>query len=223
MPAVTGTIFAMPYLVNRQLPWHQGQHHLTGVAVAAGGTHLGVTAFDPFSISRGTLTISGDYIQSDGQTLVGGSTLVVGGLLDEQGGLISLVAGTIQFGGGFTVEYGALLSGTGTIAGNLTNAGEVSIGPGVVPTLHVTGNYAQTAASILNINLDDTCMPQLNVDGTAALDGTLDVTYLGSTPVSGLHYDLVTFGGRCGTFALVFVSGPFTAYYDTHELYLLAS
>ncbi|WP_131989328.1 autotransporter outer membrane beta-barrel domain-containing protein [Chthoniobacter flavus] len=69
------------------------------------------------------------------------------------------------------------LGGNGNILGNLFNAGIVS--PGHSPGhIHVTGNYTQTAAGLLKIEIGGRDLNQhdlLSVDGTAKLDGALQL------------------------------------------------
>src|SRR5262249_41412762 len=69
--------------------------------------------------------------------------------------------------------------GTGTIAGNLSNAGTVLIdGAGAAATLTVTGNFTQTTGTLtVHVGLGDDGLgsDQFVVGGTAALGGTLSV------------------------------------------------
>jgi hypothetical protein len=99
---------------------------------------------------------------------------------------------------------GGALSGTGTITGNVTNAGQVS--PGTSPgILTIQGNYTQTAAGVLNVELGGTAagqFDQLNVSGTASLDGSLNVSLVnGFIPSPGDGFQVLTFASRTGDFA----------------------
>jgi hypothetical protein len=77
----------------------------------------------------GFSTGSGDYSQVAGSTTVDGT----------------LTAANVWVNGG-------TVNGTGTIAGNVTNAATVT--PGDAPgTLTIQGNYTQTASGALDINL----------------------------------------------------------------------
>ncbi|MEA2473038.1 MAG: hypothetical protein QOE06_953, partial [Thermoleophilaceae bacterium] len=75
---------------------------------------------------------------------------------------------------------GGVLSGVGTVAGGLVNAGEVR--PGLSPgTLTVSGDYEQTGAGTLEIEIGGTAQPArdlLDISGAARLAGTLRVKTL---------------------------------------------
>ncbi len=106
---------------------------------------------------------------------------------------------------------GGTLKGTGTITGNVSNGGTVA--PGLSPgILNVVGNYSQTAAGTLAIELSGTTVgtqyDQLNVTGTVALAGTLAVTP-GFTPAEG---DTFTILANDATDA---ISGFFTGLPET--------
>ena len=96
--------------------------------------------------------------------------------------------------------------GNGTIVGNLLNDGLVF--PGNSPgALHFTGVYTQTVVGKLLIELAGTTpgsqYDQLLITGSAALDGTLQVSLLsGFAPSLGNSFDLLTTtSGITGTFA----------------------
>jgi hypothetical protein len=132
------------------------------------------------------LTRTGDYTQTAGTTTLSGGTLSATGLVDIQGGVVA---------------------GSGTISGNVSNAGQFS--PGTSPgTLNVTGNYTQTAGGVLNVDIDGGApgagFDQLKITGTATLDGVLNISvnddYL---PTLGTTFDILTFGQRSGDFATI--------------------
>jgi hypothetical protein len=121
---------------------------------------------------------SSNYRQSDGMTTVDGT----------------LTAANVLMNGGS-------LNGTGTIAGNLTNAAVVT--PGDAPgTLTIEGNYKQTGAGALDINLaGPATYSQLAVTGMATLAGTLNVALVsGFTPAAGASFTILTFAARSGNF-----------------------
>ena len=106
-----------------------------------------------------------------------------------------------------------VLQGTGTINGNVTNAGLVAGGsylgspaPGV---LTIAGNFAQTSTGFLAETVAGTGTPgtafsALNVSGTVKLDGTLEVsTVSGFAFVAGQTFDILNFApsGLTGSFA----------------------
>jgi RTX calcium-binding nonapeptide repeat (4 copies) len=124
-------------------------------------------------------TESGNYSQSAGLTTV-----------DD-----TLTAANVLINGGS-------LEGTGTITGNLTNAAVVF--PGDAPgMLTIQGNFAQTAAGALDINLaGPPTYGQLAVSGTAALAGALDASLIsGFTPAGGAWFTILTFATRSGNFS----------------------
>jgi hypothetical protein len=114
--------------------------------------------------------------------------------------LTALASGNIA---GNLILNGGLLDGSGTITGNLTNGAIVK--PGNSPgAISISGNYAQTSAGTLNIELDGTGAGQfsvLNIGATATLGGTLNVTLGGGfVPAVGNAFQIMTFTeGNGGT------------------------
>ena len=127
-------------------------------------------------------------------------------------------AGNLQVDGRISsnntiVNLGGTLSGIGTIGGNVLNGGTVSPGHSV-GTLTVKGNYTQTAAGTLIIEVAGSKKGQadlLAVGGAANLNGNLRILRLGGAKLK--VGDKVTFltagGGVNGKFANV--SNPFGA------------
>jgi hypothetical protein len=136
----------------------------------------------------GTLTVSGAYTQTDGST-----TLLVNGTLNVN----------------FVDIQGGLLTGAGTITGDVQNAGTISLStfdpaqPNI-GTLNIQGNYTQTASGVLNVKIAGTGSDVLNVGGTATLDGTLNIVLINQfTPQTGDVFVPLSFGNRSGDFANV--------------------
>src|SRR5262249_49757131 len=110
--------------------------------------------------------------------------------------------------GPVTVSGTGTLAGSGTVTGGLTNAGTVGPGnsPGIVT---VNGNYTQTSAGKLNIEIAGTNaatpdFDQLIVNGTVTLAGTLNVSLLNFTPVAGNSFKIIDNDGTdavSGTFS----------------------
>src|SRR5205823_14901955 len=102
------------------------------------------------------------YTQTAGATVLSGGTLAVGGGVQIQGGN---------------------LNGTGTVIGPVVNAAQVQPGDTANSpadgVLTVQGDYTQTAAGALNVQIEGKAAgaqyDQLNVTGTASLDGALHV------------------------------------------------
>jgi hypothetical protein len=149
-----------------------------GYNLTAPGTFNNAGTVDVQS-GAGFSTGSNDYSQSAGRTTVDGA----------------LTSTNVWINGGS-------LNGTGTIAGNVTNAGVVI--PGDAPgTLTIQGNYTQTAAGALDINLAGPGgNSQLAVSGTATLAGSMNVTLAnGFTPTAGAWFTILTFAARSGSFS----------------------
>ncbi len=146
-----------------------------------------------------TLTVGGadDYVQAGGTTILAAAT---SGLAVATGQQVNI--------------QGGLLEGVGTIAGNLINAGTVH--PGLSPgTLTVVCSYTRTAAGALNIDLaggtPGSGYSVLSIFGTAALDGTLNVSLLnGFVPFDGETFTILT---DSNVLASVPVTGTFSAFH----------
>jgi len=113
-----------------------------------------------------------------------------------------------------------ILSGNGTVGGNLTNGGVVNPGPG---TMHVGFNYTQEAAGVLQIGIGGygpNQFGQLFVQGAATLNGTVKFVDLGNfTPSGGSTFVFLTAknqvqestGGITGVFTTVVDPSPLLA------------
>ncbi|MGI9428317.1 MAG: hypothetical protein ACR2NM_06645 [Bythopirellula sp.] len=121
----------------------------------------------------------------------------------------------LNAGGGAIVGLGGTIAGSGVVGGSLSNQSAM-VSPGNSPgTLTVEGNYTQCAGAILAIEVAGTGPgvghDQLDVHGSATLDGTLDITTapgytpgVGATPgVVGDSFIILTADSRTGTFSSV--------------------
>jgi RHS repeat-associated protein len=121
------------------------------------------------------------------------------GQLALNGGILS--GNSIIFDGG-------LLTGTGTVNGNVVNNGAL-VSPGAsAGALTIAGNYQQGLAGTLHIELGGTVpaitFDVLNVTNQATLSGTLDVALInGFTPTRADSFPVLTFGSHSGQFAIV--------------------
>lgn len=152
-----------------------------GVTLSNNGGYVGVY--------EGRLAVTGAYNQNAGYTEVfDGTTLQA----------------TVDLRGGY-------LYGSGTIVGNVTNNGWIEVG-GFVDglsargILRIQGNYTQTDAGVLSIELGGTTPgtehDQLEITGLARLDGTLLIQLLdGYVPAAGDFFDVLRWGSRQGEFA----------------------
>ncbi len=145
--------------------------------------------------NAGTLTIN------SGGTFVPGGT----GVYTQTGGTTILSSGTLGIAGNQINIKGGTLSGPGIIDANLTNAGEVDLG--VLPgTLTVNGNYRQASAGALALKVGGatagSLFDQVNVSGTAALDGTLNVALVsGFAPALEEVFNVLNFTSATGAFS----------------------
>jgi len=150
--------------------------------------------------NHGTISNSGILnIQPGGvfNNLAGSTFTQTSGQLIVDGTLNSLTA--VQIAGG-------VLSGTGTINGNVNNSGLVQ--PGDAPgTLTLNGNYSQGSFGLLTIDLGGTAPGDssvLNVSGLSTLDGTLDLTAVnGFIPAAGDSFTFLLFGALSGDFSQI--------------------
>jgi hypothetical protein len=152
-----------------------------------------------------SLTLSGGFTTAGSVTLGSGSILTANGSYTQLGGNTALAGGQLKATGGVAIQGGAL-SGPGTIQGNLTNAGLIRPGDGGTGVLTIQGNYTQTAAGELDVNLGGTTAgtqyDQLAVTGAATLDGILAVKLVnGFSPSLGASFQVLVFGSRTGDFA----------------------
>ena len=100
---------------------------------------------------------------------------------------------------------GGALRGNGSIFGNLS-IGNATIAPGNSPgKLNISGNLNLTSASTTAIEIASdvagTGYDQINVSGTANLNGTLSVSALnGYVPPAGSAYRIMTYSAKTGDF-----------------------
>ncbi len=134
-------------------------------------------------LGPGTLTLTGDNSHA-------GSTTIDGGTLKVDGSIL----------GNVHVNAGGTLSGSGTIFGLIDNAGG-TVSPGASPgTLHVGGDYTQSASGRLMLEIAGpiagTDYDVLDVTGSIMLLGTVDVELVnGYVPTGEMQFDLLKFAG----------------------------
>lgn len=147
--------------------------------------------------SEFTTTINQNFTQSSGQTVVNGS-LAFDDANSGNGAEIFTLAG-------------GLLGGAGTLTGTLVNTGGI-VGPGNSPgTLTINGDYTQSGAGVLKIEIaSPSSFDLLSIIGDASLGGTLDIhfvdAYVPST--SDFAFDFMQVGGNVtGMFDTINVTG----------------
>jgi filamentous hemagglutinin family protein len=193
--------------------------------ISGAGT-LATSASGTQTLSSGTISATDYTLGGGGMTLAGGTlsisnllTVLSGATLTNQAGATSAVnagnadiSGILNPNGGtvaianVNIKPGGLLKGVGTVGGNVNNDGSVSPGnsPGI---LTVTGNYVQGPTGVLNIDIGGTTAgsqyDQLQVGGTASLNGTLNATLVsGFVPASSDVFNIIqSSGATSGTFS----------------------
>jgi hypothetical protein len=179
-----------------------------------------------------TVATPGPFSNAGSLTVGAGSTFTCTGPYTQSGGSTNLVGGGILSSTTNSVAINAgVLGGTGTVNGNVSNAGQVVPG-GVVGagTLNISGNYTQSPAASMSVSLNgptsDSGFGQLSVSGLATLAGTLYISPIGNTlPNSQAAYQVLNYGSDSGQFTTVtpqnFPSGwTFTTSYNPTNLVL---
>lgn len=189
----------------------------------------GSSALISFGSGR-TLTVGGDgtstsfggrFTNAGSLVKVGAGTLTLTSTLSTYSGTTTVSAGKLLVDGTTassvtTVASGGTLGGHGTV-GSVTVQSGGTLAPGNSPGILNTGNITLAAGSTTQIELNGTTLgtqyDQLNVTGTVALNGTLNVS-LGYTPTIGQQYMIVSNDGAdavTGTFSGVAEGGTLTA------------
>lgn len=229
-------------------------------SIGAAAQYQGFTAFEvtgtgwtltgasganlPVTIDGGSATVASDGALGTGSlSILNGGSLLLDANAGSAGSTASVQNGTLEVGdashpgatlsGGVDVLSGGTLMGHGTIGGDVSNGGTVRPG-GSIGVLHIGGNYTQSGAGTLSIEITPNAAAgpgigydQLAVTGTASLAGTLAVLDdAGSYSVGSRYTVLTAAGGRSGTFATVSYNPAFAAYitpdvsYDANNVYL---
>jgi hypothetical protein len=204
----------------------QYDHGLSG----NGGTFLNNGTFGKVA-GPGTTTVGNNvsFFNAGLVSVQSGTLYVAGGSYTQFAGQTDISAGAVLQADGGVFIGGGLLTGYGSVYGDVTNSGEVLPGEDGSPgALTITGNYTQTSTGLLEIEIGDPSavgFGQLAIGGAAALDGTLDVTLLyGYMPNSGDSFPVLYFGSGSGTFAHVTGDGPlFSVNYDPNDVTLVMS
>jgi len=132
-----------------------------------------------------------------------------GDTVNQTGGVTHLNNGTLS--ANLTIN-GGVLSGIGTVTGNVTNSGALSPGlaAGAAGTITINRNYTQTGTGRLDIELGGTS-PGVNSDllftntqasTTATLAGTLNVSLINAfRPAVNSSIQIMRYMARSGSFA----------------------
>lgn len=176
---------------------------MTGIEGAIGGTGSLIKA------GLGALTLSGNNTYP--------------GLTNVQAGELRLNG---QVAGDALVHFGALISGTGSVGGNLTVNGGIAPGNSI-GILNVAGHYVQNAGSTYFLEINGLGQSDLiHVTGTAILNGgQVIVTSLDGSALFNTPYPILTAaGGVSGEFEGISTTNLLiipTLVYDANNAYLL--
>jgi hypothetical protein len=172
-------------------PAGEGHFNNWGLVRKSGGTGISTFVGSTFHNYGGT-------VEADSGTMQFGSFNQAGGVTRLAGG--NLTGGTFNFNGG-------LLTGDGSVTGNVVDAGAI-VSPGTegLGTLNIVGNYQQENAGALDITLGGIHagdFSQLDVSGSASLAGALNLSLAnGFAPAIGNQFQILSCASRSETFSL---------------------
>lgn len=154
------------------------------------------------------ITGRGAVITENGTTILRGANTYTGAT-EVRGGTL-VVNSSIASSSGLTVAAGGTVSGSGTLPSMLVNG---TLSPGNSPgTMTINGNLTLGAGALYLAELQGPLADRVNVNGTAALAGTLRVVSLGGTYQFFSPYTLLSAtGGRSGSFSQIDSTGAFGA------------
>jgi flagellar hook assembly protein FlgD len=153
----------------------------------------------------------------------------------ENDGILEVTSGILKFTDVLNNNTSGVIRGTQTLDVTTANfAQNGTVNPGASPgVLTIDGNYPQSAAGTLNIEVGGTTAgsgyDRLIVSNTAGLDGTLNVSILNNfQPTIGDTFEVMTYNSRSGAFVNVNVpivngSPLFDYTYTTNRLLLIAA
>jgi T5SS/PEP-CTERM-associated repeat protein len=164
-----------------------------GAHVTSGTGQIGFTA-----TGNGSVRVSGA-----GSRWINTESLYVG--VVGSGELIVSSGGVVAVDDLLSIGPRGTVQGSSTIAADIRNGGIVAPGipSAIAPnaalgTLQVSGNYQQTTAGALQIQLDSaTVFDKLSITGEAALAGALDVSFSnnGFSPTAGMIFEILRADG----------------------------
>lgn len=130
---------------------------------------------------------------------------------NNAGGTIKIDGGSMDAALGLDLNGGQLI-GNGTFLGPIRNNGG-TVAPGFSPgKITINGNYTQGVNGVLNIeiggNTPGTGYDQIRVNGTAVLDGTLNITLInGYQPTPGDFFEIIDPNAVSGAFSQINAPG----------------
>ena len=173
------------------------------------------TAGGKFALSGNAAlaTTGGSFSNAGIFTVSTGSTFTVGGgsFNFTQSAGTATVDGTLAAAGsGALTLNGGILYGTGTLDYGVVDAATITPGNSASSTgkLQVSGTYAQSGGGALDVTIGGTTAgtnyDQLNVSGTASLNGILNISLAsGFTPALGSTFDILNASSISGVFSTV--------------------
>jgi autotransporter-associated beta strand protein len=166
-----------------------GENH--GSFAFTGALQDGAGTLALHKVGAGTLTLSTGHSYSGGTQIDGGTVVIAN------------ATGSAFGSGSVTIGPSGTLTGAGSFTGALTNNGTFS--PGASPTLMTVSAFTQGASGQLILELGGTVRgtgyDALNITGAAVFDGTLTVSLLSFSPITGDSFNLFDWGSRSGTFS----------------------
>lgn len=191
------------------------------VTLANGFGNFGTGSFT--KLGSGRLTLN-SYAGYSGNTTISNGVLALG----SAGSLPSTTKITVMSGatfdvsaltGGFTLNAGETLAGTGTVLGNVSDASTAIIAPGTgAGTLTVNGNLVLNGGGALNYELSNVTTSGSGVNDLTVVTGdlniagptTLNLTLLNGSPASSGIYTLFTYNTFSGSAANITAPAGFT-------------
>jgi T5SS/PEP-CTERM-associated repeat protein len=171
-----------------------GNDGLGTLDVRSGGSlHSDSATIGQSATAQGAASVSGA-----GSRWTIDTNLTVG---DEGTGSLSVLNGAVVEAQSLRVGPHGLLSGDGTIIGDVVVDGG-TVSPGASPgALHITGNYHQLPDSLLSLQIGGTTpgaeFDQLLVSGDLVLEGMVQVAFIdGFVPHVGDTFSLLSAGGN---------------------------
>ena len=215
-----GTLNSGSAIVSNGTPFVVGNGSAAAVLNLNGGTYtfasglIATTALSQINFTAGMLN-------SGGSILNNGALFQVGNGVNSA--TLNLLGGTHSFVNGLLINTNAILTGTGSITGSITDAGLIAPGngPGVITD---TGNLTMLDNSRLIMELasaNSALYDQLDLTGTLTFGGTLNVSLLnGYTPQWDDTFNLFGFGSANGVFSQINLpSLSRGSYWNTNLLY----
>ena len=169
------------------------------VTVGSGGT---VQIDEQLILGEGDAVLS---VQTSGKVVVDGVLdLGVDGLLDLQGGGVTVGQGAVQMDGDrLQVHAGGVVKGGGVITGHVTNHGTVEVGGSEIGRLEITRSWSQGSSGELAIKVGVE-HDVIEINGSADLAGNLAVNIAnGFTPDIEDTFEIANYGSRTGVFTTV--------------------